>query len=527
MTGLFSLRQQCYVGLPSPKLEEVRAYFGEEVAFFFLWLSHYSRSLRAVALVSVLLLLRKAAILDVPLRYRRYMQIGYSVLILLWGTVFLARQKSNQLQRMDQWGMTQWKNRSPTLPSFELSVRGTWRESRRRGLHWLMISAFLVEVVIVTSYITTLREDAWREPAGRSYGIENATWIQCGKYLITLNISLMAKLWDYISPNLSQGENHRTRAHLKAATAQKLFFVKAIVSYYPFLYIAFFKPLILGVDCKRVFATSSEDFDPRQACLPELKENLMIFFLTHLGTQAATIIYQIVQIRLMIWGEVAKGKRSGNRRYTYLDFQSKCVEFGNDTEDIIELIMCLGFVMMFSVVLPIMSFIALTYNLIVIRLFLWRLCFVNRRPMPNLVPDGLGIWNEVMDVLLNLAVVSNGTLAVFVMHPFADMAMERKLFIFIVAQSAMFSLKYVIMQVVAGRRLGHIRTEEVNEQAVTDILGHDREFITLRMKTTEPPRLGLTVAEHLEDPSIETGGSKWRKEKKVFVERLASSLWSM
>lgn len=99
-----------------------------------------------------------------------------------------------------------------------------------------------------TAYLTARRREALDTPEGTTFGMPNAAVVPVFKYLVTLNIKVVGFLWASLSPWLSEQENFRTDAELKSAMVLKLFAVKFVIFYYPFIYTLFIQPNMEGCD---------------------------------------------------------------------------------------------------------------------------------------------------------------------------------------------------------------------------------------------------------------------------------------
>merc|ERR1711968_365203 len=105
-----------------------------------------------------------------------------------------------------------------------------------------------------------------------------------------------------------------------------------------------------------------------------------------------------------------------------------------------ELILSLGFVMMFSVVLPIMTLLALLSNMLEIRLLAYRMANVLRRAEPK-GQEGVGAWSSIVQVISTFAVVCNVGLACFSMHPIKDQDLTVQLGLFLLMEHVMLGVK--------------------------------------------------------------------------------------
>merc|ERR1711907_602700 len=88
--------------------------------------------------------------------------------------------------------------------------------------------------------------------------------------------------------------------------------------------------------------------------------------------------------------------------------QGKMVDYGVEEQvaDYLFLVIALGYVLLFCVVAPGVAAIGLGVMALQLRCAAWKLCSVFRRPFPKMV-DGIGAWNEIIDVLSWLGVSSS------------------------------------------------------------------------------------------------------------------------
>merc|ERR1719399_2176120 len=111
----------------------------------------------------------------------------------------------------------------------------------------------------------------------------------------------------------------------------------------------------------------------------------------------------MVKTRWEIKSEIARAvqaaKSTGSSKpYSYIEAQAKCPKYEGDTNDFMELILSMGFIMMFSVELPVMTFVVLFCNLLELRLFAYRFAFVSQRAEPN-GQEGIGAWADIVEAV--------------------------------------------------------------------------------------------------------------------------------
>jgi len=463
-------------------LEKVRNYYGEEVAFFFHWLSYYTSSLAAISILSLLACCRRLPQLDLDIPTRRYIAMGFSVIIMIWSSMFVEKYHQSSEVRIHKWGMTRWNRIQPPRPQFKLWLRGTYTELTQNGFHWLLVCLFIAESVIVTGLICQFRMEVQHNPDATYFGLSSKNAGAAGKYMITANIKIVGFIWDTLSPKLTNIENHKTAQESKQARVVKLFIVKSVVYFYPFFYIAFLKTYFEGCGL-------GDDPDAKAlGCIPELNQNLFIFFACHIGCVLAFIAVFALMTRISVsWEISAITKKLGGIAggYSYVEMQSKQPQYIDDTDDFMELVMSLGMVMMFSAALPVMAFFAFICNLIEAKCLAWRMVYVNQRPIPR-GQAGIGAWRDIIEAMCFLSTLCNVALVVFAMHPLEDLSCTKKLLIFVLAQNAIMMIKQVVRSLYSAPALALTRAQEINESVADELAG--QEIVTMQVQKTTPPK---------------------------------------
>ena len=137
-------------------------------------------------------------------------------------------------------------------------LRGSWSEALRQLFHWILVAVFLAETVYVSRFIAQWRAEILDDPEGTTWGLQNKDAAKYFKYLITANIKLVEGIWTPLSIWLSKKENHRTEMDLKSAMILKLFSVKSVLFYYPFIRSIFIQPHVEGCPGGHLTGTSRQ-----------------------------------------------------------------------------------------------------------------------------------------------------------------------------------------------------------------------------------------------------------------------------
>lgn len=439
----------------------VRNYFGEEVAFFFDWLSYMTRMLMFPAFLS---LVSGATIEYMEEDSRRSLRNAFSVLMCAWVAHLTASYDQVTTTRNIIWGMAGYSDRGMVRPQYEPRLRGSFRERAIRLAHWLMVVAFVGQTIWAAEVIAVFRHDALQNPSGSvllplGLHLSNKAAADLGVYAVTANINIMSIVWDRISPIISDRENWRTDQTLKNHQVTKTFFVKCVVYYYPFFYLAFVRDFVEGCQGRE--------------CLHELRVNLAVFIITHIVTVIGNVVYQV---GLSWYTEYALKRRVAKElnlsQYSYVQAQAHRPPYAGDTADYMELSIVLGFISMFSVVYPFLAFLAFISNLLEMRILAFRMCRVLRRPVPR-GQEGIGAWLTVMKFLTYLSCVTCVALCIFVLKPLKELDMEAKLGGFVITEHAMLALAYLVGQAIPSKSVSAELITENNDEAAERIVGGD------------------------------------------------------
>merc|ERR1712166_445251 len=396
-------------------------------------------------------------------------------MMIMWSALFTSKYTQRSNLKVLQWGMQNYDQVASIRKEFDPTYRFTKKETVQNSIHWILAIVFMIETVAAVAAINSFRVQAASLEEGETLmGLPGPLCITVGKYMITANIKFVDIAWAKMSPFLTGKENWRTDQQMKNAMVQKLFLVKFVLYYYPFYYIAFVMDHVEG--CAE---------GGKRGCLPMLVENLVIFFITHTCTAFANLVVPSVMTYMKVRSEIKAAKDPS--KYTYLQQQSKCPPYVGDTQDFMELVLSLGFVMMFSVALPVMASLSLVTNLIEMKFLAYRMMNVQQRSEPR-GQEGIGAWAGIIKTVSYVAVMANAGMAVFVMHPIKDLILWKKLSVFVVVEHIAFFSMAVIQGSIPDQSAEQSVIEERNGDLMDEVTGDADSKV--EVKTTDLPKLG-------------------------------------
>eukprot|EP00434_Breviolum_minutum_P013197 symbB.v1.2.011632.t1/scaffold740.1/size166498/12 len=446
---------------PSEELPDcIQVYFGPDIAFFFHWFNAYSRWLLFPAALCIPVGIEEHMSLRSGNEVEKWWSyVFFSVALGLWSTAFLSRYKHNKNLKVLKWGMQNYDEAvAEVRRDFSDDYRDTWAELLQNSFHWILCALFMLETVLVTFFVSTWRRKALDEPLGTFYGLANTRARFWGKLLVTINIKVVDWIWTFLSTKLSNLENHRTRGELLSRMFEKLFAVKFVVFYYPFLYTILIKPYVSQ--------------DNIQVCFQVLSSDLKLFFFTQILVEVINLFVNFFQAWLEVFLEIrkVKGKNSG-RQYTYIEYQAKCPEYtDSDFVSDVELqVMNYGFLVLFGVCLPYVCFICFCVNFPFKRMLAYKLSYIYQRPSPY-GAEGVGAGEEMVTLLSWLGVIFNSYLVIFVSPLCQDMSFEARMCCFVAAEHLLLVLKLLIDAALGPKSMTQRRIEEHQDRVIERIL---------------------------------------------------------
>jgi len=446
---------------PSEEIPDcIQLYFGPDVAFFFHWFNAYTRWLLCPAILSMPIFLQEQVAARNQDNDRWWYDLAFAAVLALWSTAFVSRYKHYKNLKVLKWGMKDYdQGVAEVRREFRDDYRDTWPEALQKLLHWILCLVFMAETVLVTLWVSEWRMEAQMNPNGYTWGLRSYHIRNYYTYVITANIKLVDWLWTYLSTWLSQRENWRTRGELLNKMAEKLFAVKFVVFYYPFLFTILIRPHITEADIS--------------TCYEALSSDLRLFFITQICSEVCMLFVNVGSCWFKVWRETRKVQRNAvsGRSYTYLEYQAKCPDYSDVDfmKDVQLQVMNYGFLVLFGVCLPYVCFICFCVNFLFKRMLAYKISYVHQRPSP-FGSEGISAGEEMVWLLSWVGVVFNIYLVIFVSPLCSDFSFQTQILIFLAAEHSLLILKVVIDAALGEKSTAQRRIEEFQERVMIKIL---------------------------------------------------------
>lgn len=156
-------------------------------------------------------------------------------------------------------------------------------------------------------------------------------------------IGIFTQVFNWMGEALSKCENHALPATFYSSYLAKMFIFQFVNRYCPFFYIA----------VKQQFTTGGCQMD---SCVGQIAKSMPITIFCLVACRSCTVVAYGYMVDALTWYEDYQMKKNGEKvkARSYVERQGKYVEFGDreQVEVTVELVLALGFVLIFGPVAP-------------------------------------------------------------------------------------------------------------------------------------------------------------------------------
>lgn len=449
-------------------IAEIRNYFGENVALYFVFVGHLGRSLRWLVLASVMVTMISVA-MDVKYNGGAHMtsRRGWLMLVgadagapharillcaftVLWCQLFLLSLRQTVARHLSLWGMEEedtssvkpqtnkrFASQSVLMPSdidhslIEMNVSA----SRRRRDRYKSPAGSLVFVLFAFSCVTVIF--IFKAHMAR---IGNLLISKGASYILTVQITICNQIWkQLVCPVLTDTEYLKDQLAYDNSVARKTFEVQVINTFCSFYYIAFVMKLV-----------GDGSYQTYGGFWQYLTFQMLTTFAGFFALCCIDVVMPIFDSYYDARGEFFKLKRMGrlaqdakSAAYCYIERQGKMRTYdGRErNSDYMQVLLPLGFVVLFGSALPLGSVLCLTLFGFGMRMDAWKLTTVFRRPFPDSAKSENWVWQDIIEKFMYIGEVTNIGLICFCLPPFEHWNENEQLLLFFIFLSLASCMK--------------------------------------------------------------------------------------
>jgi len=404
----------------------LRDYYGEEVAFYFAWMSFFTWTLLPISMLGAALFLHRPkgmTVDDSP-----YLPV-YALMMALWTILYIKCWRRKEHEHALDWGTYNVEKSEHVRTEFVGEIRTSpvtgkpekyfpsWKRRIRYLASFLLSLPFLsmgVMAMILSLnlngyihdkespiYFATLSHFA--EPGG-IFAADNPYygWMvpTIGHSLV---INLINKLYRSVAEYCTDIENHKTEYHWNSSLTVKRVLFELFDCYLPLFYIAFYQLNIIALR----------------------RELVGLFWGDEIRRLVTESIIPLVTEKFVGYQQkkkLAKAKKD-DVTMDIEDLDNLLLEEYEQFDDYLEMVVQFGYVTLFASAFPLCSIITIVFLFIEARSDMFKLLYLCRRPIVHRV-NNIGVWSKVLMCMMVLSMITNCFLFGFASEQLATWAPE-------------------------------------------------------------------------------------------------------
>ena len=514
----------------SQPLGDIRAYFGEKVTFYYLWLGFFTYALLFPALLG-------SALQGYMWGYGftwcergeyDYFQMAAVGAVVVWCVVAACMWKGERAIAATKWGTDSSAEETPKLrAAFTAQTIGAhgaeeWYVFGAKNPFGFMEGLYYELMAAAGSEAPNTMEDYQRNPVTNRYEPFYPGWLRgfwsmvslfiiaiCvgavaaeveglmylesvltesigtyGSYTVAVIIALLipaiSGLFNRLAEALTDNENHATQPSHDAALVVKVFALNVANYFGALLYIAFAKKWTYGCAKDCCMYDASVQFVAILVVLTLLKIMGPVVEMLKLRQRcgklsggASRLFFKVVICVVNVFATLARGY-FGYMPKDYFSTASLLADAGDAAgeggaqpweqefsreayegvfNDMAEATLLLMLVASFFAVFPAAPIFLVLMNLLEIRMDALKMMTRVRRPAPE-AATGIGLWEDIVDLIAVSAALTNCALVVFTTNTFADYSLVTRFLIWFTATSAFIVLRYVLVYAIPTEPFG-------------------------------------------------------------------------
>eukprot|EP00927_Polykrikos_kofoidii_P000161 TRINITY_DN10063_c0_g1_i2.p1 TRINITY_DN10063_c0_g1~~TRINITY_DN10063_c0_g1_i2.p1 ORF type:complete len:937 (-),score=110.17 TRINITY_DN10063_c0_g1_i2:71-2881(-) len=406
-------------------IHEVRNYFGESIAFYFLFLEKLCKAMILLFMIALPVWCVKMWPDRVSPRVQKWAPVCFCVSVVIWYICFRKSWLRVETQYSNIWGtdgveaddahsVNRFFHGKPKPSPLDLNVKTLQADPMKRAVGvtcsvlvtMVYVGLISVCIVLTISYTNAL-------PLSGNHFAFSLLGI-----FLSVQIQVFNFLWNFIATFLTDLELIVLQCQYDESHNLKLFIVYYFNFFASFFYIAFIQEKVAPQTCEIV-----------GGCLHSLETNSVTVFLSNIAFGFLDMVFPVVTYKFALWLE-ARSVKSEQKAFdvSFLEKQTKMPEYTDKEsfDDYFQLISALSFLIYFGVHSPmtmvVMAYVAIRVQL---RADAWKLVHAYQRTTPE-PSNGIGIWSRLLGLNEYVCIVVNsGHIANFFSDAFLDIPVWR------------------------------------------------------------------------------------------------------
>ena len=399
----------------------IRNFYNEEIAYYFLWITSLVKWLIIPAILGIIVNYSNKIMINPDGSHNHTILLLLSAFLVLWGTAFLNYWDQKEKIFNYIWGTESFQRSEPDSEAFvpdgfvtlvfnrQFPYVSATKTICKQLVSYIVLFLMLTAIVIGVYIIFMLKVILIKKyPEQQTYiGILSALEN-------TVLIAIMSSLYSMIAYKLNDWQNYRKDFQRMNALAVKFILYDLINNFYPLFYIAFIKKAtIFGKEAEQCYGFGGND-----SCLEEIEIQLYTTLSVNFGLNfleiGLPIFHQGARMIALKKKLEIKGIKIGQSNEDNIsalsphsiDHQMILDEYTEMISEYSEILVDLGYLLLFGVVAPLVPFLVLL--LVYTEKFFdsYKIFFLSRVKLLD-QSNGLNIYNTVFRLIVYGGMFSN------------------------------------------------------------------------------------------------------------------------
>ena len=434
------------VGNTNDFIFTIRNFYGEEIAYYFLWLTNYIKWLVVPSILGIIFEVSYRIVNKSSQAHNPILSLIMCAFFILWGKAFIYQWDQKEQLYNYIWGTENYKksqlDRESFVPDDYISLLiGEKAPYVNKCKKYFRISVSYIFIFFMMCIVFAFINIIFQIKAILIKKFPKHT-IEIGiliGFINTIQINFMSGFYQGIAKYFNDKENHRKETEYKNALALKLIIYDFVNSYYSIFFIGFIKrSSIFGRTPGKCIGYHGND-----SCSEEIKLQLytivfikFIFDFWELGRPIIKQRAKIFKLREELSGNSVKPHS--------IEHQMICNEYNMVLFEYSEMIINIGYIFLFAGIAPLVPVFIFLLGYLERGFDTYKIFFLERVNVIN-QSNGLEIYNTIFKTFIYLGLISNAAFAFFADNYFLpNVSIENKINIYCVFVFVVFLMSTIL-----------------------------------------------------------------------------------
>ena len=441
--NIFSLKDFLYL------INLIRNYYGETIAYYFIWLEHYIQWLLFPGIVGIIVAIfiylekpfNNKAIKESSITPLDIFLMVFSVVIIIWATLFLKTWEQKEKKYAFIFGTENFKSSEPDSelfdPDYEIEfvfgekihLSTTWIHNLKRAFSYLVLVIMISSTCAITYSLLHHKKKKLKEDTKENYWY-NTSINMVYASINAIQIKIFNYIYTFLATRLNKWENYK-KDHIRLNDlAIKIIIFDFMNCYSSGFYIGFVKPA-LNEPCVGT-------------CLRELETQLYTTYLINFALNIFEIATPYLMYKFFEYNYKKNSKHKIEEIKTHsVIHQLLCNETSTMIYEYNEMIINFGYVCLFSVTAPLTPIILLILVWVEKLVDVFKIFFLVRISIIE-EATGINIYNILAKSLMFIGMLTNIGMILFSKDLYFSKKLSYKLFAFICVENCILFLMYFL-----------------------------------------------------------------------------------